>query len=65
MKVEITADNQKQLQMCIDHFDRFKRRYAGLQQPPGEFTKVQDTADFVNIICTSNDRYLIAYKDNS
>ena len=64
MKVEIICENQKQLQICIDHFDHFKRRNTGVQLPPGSFTKVQDTADFVNIICLAENKYLIAYKDN-
>ena len=64
MRVEFVFNTQKELEICVNHFDHFKRRNDGVRFPStGEFTKVQDTVnDFVNIINLGEDKFIVAYK---
>ena len=64
MRVEFVFNTQKELEICVNHFDHFKRRNDGVESPSlGEFTKVQDTEnDFVNITNLGENKFIVVYK---
>ncbi len=63
MTIEVRCNSQKQLQSCVDTFDKFKRQYNDLERPPCAYYPVQDSDDHVNVVCCSGGKFILVYKE--